>query len=144
MGRDRLKITDLNLDYAAGIRKLCEGNLKYFFDTYIRDEISSLEFYKAMRFCEPITPQVEQIIDEAYFEAIADLGLTHEELAEIPTFNGLMSTLYRKVSSVEEDTETLSQDEARKFKQALRFYNILIEKGLLKFVEKKKSKAFIQ
>lgn len=143
MGRDKLKTTDLNLDHAAGIRKLCDGNLKWFFDTWIRDEIPALEFYKAMRFCEPITPQVEQTIDEAYFEAIASLGLTHDELATIQPFNKVITDVYKKLEYIESDTQTMSPYEAKSFRQSLKLYLTLIDKGIIKFVEKKKSKAFI-
>ncbi len=144
MGRDKVKTTELDLDHAAGIRKLCDGNLKWFFDTWIREEIPALEFYRAMRFCEPITPQVEQIIDEAYFEAISSLGLTHDELSIIPPFSKLLSDLYKKLEYIESDTQTMGVDEAKSLKQSLKLYLTLMDKGIIKFVEKKKSKAFIQ
>jgi hypothetical protein len=141
VGRDKLKTTDLHLDHAAGIRKLCEGNLKYFYDTYIRGEISSADFYSAMRYMEPITPQVEQTIDEAYFEALIQLALTHDELAEVPSFNGLLALLYRKFDYIESESEVITKEETVRFKQAIRFYQTLLERKLLMFKEKKKSKA---
>lgn len=144
MGRDKLKTTELNLDYAAGIRKICDGNLKIFFDAWIRDEIPALEFYRAMRFLEPITPEVERTIEEAYLEALDSFGLNHEELSSIPTFNGLLTSMYRKLEYVESGSQGIDSDEAKTFKQGLKFYLTLLDKDVIKFVEKKKSKAFLQ
>lgn len=141
MGRDRLKITQLDLDHAAGIRKLSNGNLKYFYDKYIHNEILIHEFYAAMRFMEDITPKVEQVIDEAYFEALQDIGLTHDMLSEVPTFNRLIGSLIDKFTYLEDGSTTLSKEEILKFKDSLKFYDGLFDKGLLKFEDKKKSKV---
>ena len=143
MGRDKVKTTELHLDYAAGIRKLCDGNLKLFFDSWIREEIPALEFYRAMRFCEPITPQVEQIIEDSYLEALDSFGLNHEELSAIPTFNGVLTSIYRKLEYIESGAQVLTIDEAKIFRQGLKFYLALMDKDIIKFVEKKKSKAFL-
>jgi hypothetical protein len=143
MGRDKLKTTDLNLDTAAGIRKLCDGNLKYFFDTWIRDEIPALEFYRAMRFCEPITPQVDQVIEDSYLEALDSLDINHEDFSAIQPFYKLLTNLYRKLEYVESDTQTVSKEEAKSFRQGLKFYLTLLDKDVIKFVEKKKSRAFL-
>lgn len=144
MGRDKLKTTELNLDYAAGIRKLCDGNLKLFFDTWIREEIPALEFYRAMRFLEPITPQVEQVIENSYLEALDSFGLNHDELSSILTFDRVLGSIYKKLDYIESGTQQMDKEEAKAFKQGVKFYLTLIDKGILKFVEKKKSKAFIQ
>ena len=141
MGRDRTKTEELHLDHAAGIRKLSNGNLKYFFNTFIRDEIPALEFYRAMRFAEPITTKVEQAIDEAYFEAIASLGLTHEQLDEIPTYTILLQQLKIKFEYVISETENFTRDEAEKYQRAFKFYDHLFSKNLIEFKPSKKSKV---
>lgn len=143
MGRDKIKTTELHQDHAANIRKLSNGNLKYFYDRFIRGEISTADFYSAMRPNEPITPQVEQVIDESYFEAIAGLGLTHEELDAVPSYPILLRQLLRKFEYVLSDTQTFTKDDILEYQRAFKFYSYLINNGLLEFKESKKAKAFI-
>jgi len=144
MGRDKIKTTELHPDNAANIRKLSNGNLKYFYDRFIHGEISTADFYAAMRPNEPITPQVEQIIDEAYSEAISGLGLTHEELDAVPTYHNLIRQLQRKFELILSDTEGLNKKEAEVYQRSFKFYSYLFNNNLLEFKEHKKSKAFLQ
>lgn len=144
MGRDKIKTTELHHDHAVGIRKLTNGNLKYFYDRFIEGVISTADFYAAMRPSEPITPEVEQNIDEAYFEALSRLGLSHEQLDEIPTYPILLRQLQRKFEYIISNTETLTKEEAERFQRAFKFYTYLFSNNLLEFKESKKSKAFIQ
>lgn len=141
MGRDRIKNTALDLDYAAGIRKLCDGNLRSFYEQYLHGEIPTSEFYVAMKPLEPITARTEQAIDEAYFEALRDVGLTHDALVEIPPFIRLLDQLIEKLGYVESGFSSLSVEEATQLKTGVKFYAFLLNKGLIRFVEKKKSKA---
>ena len=143
MGRDKLKTTELHPDHASGIRKITNGNLKYFYDRFIEGLISTADFYAAMRPSEPITPEVERNIDEAYSEALSRLGLSHEQLDEIPEYSALIRQLQRKFEYVISDTETLTKEEAERYQRAFKFYSYLFNNNLLEFKEKKKSKAFI-
>ena len=66
MGRDMQKTTEFSVDYAYGLRKLCNGNLRYFYDTFINPgQITVAEFYNALRYMERITPKVDQELEEA-------------------------------------------------------------------------------
>lgn len=142
MGRDKVRTTELHLDHAAGIRKLCDGNLRYFYDKYIRGEIPQAEFYKAMKFMEPITPEVERIIDDCYLEALMDFGLNHESLSEIPTLKKVLDKVGIFLTEGSGGA-TLQLEDMKTHAKNIFFYANLINKGLISFVEKKKSKALI-
>lgn len=141
MGRDKIKTTDLNLDHAAGIRKLCDGNLKYFYNEFLDGQIPPIDFYMALRFGEAITPHVEQVVDEAYFEALSNMGLTHEDLSGIPTFDRLLTLIYTTLEYIESGTKELRSEEAGEFRKGLKLYLTLMDKGVIRFIDKKKSKA---
>lgn len=138
MGRDLTKTTDLNLDYAYGIRKICNGNLKHFYDKWIDKVIPTADFYNAMKYMERITPKVEQEIEEAYFQALAYFGLTHEELAIMPTFEKLLYILENDLK-LAESFEQLKQVKETSYIR-LKFYRQMIELGWVKIEKTKKSK----
>ena len=139
MGRDKIKIAQLDLDTAYGIRKLCNGNLKYYYDTYIRGDINLEEFYAAMRTMNDITPHVDQVIEESYAEALADNGLDHDTIALIPTLQKLFVDLERDLQFALEPSFKL-EDFIEKHYRYIKFYNKAIEKGLIEFEKNKKSK----
>ena|SRR5690242_21860199 len=135
MGRDRVRITELDLDHAYGIRKLCNGNLKYFFDKYIRDEIPQQEFYNAMKHSQAITPKIERVIDDAYFEALADFGITNDELSIMPTFQNMFKELF---DDLEMNLITMEQF-IDKHKLRVKFYSKAIDAEIIKIIKSKKS-----
>ena len=141
MGRDKTKTTQLNLDYAANIHKLSEGNLKWFYEKYIRGDIPQLEFYRAMKWMEDITPQVEQVIDEAYFEALMSLGLTHDQLAEIPKYKRMISDIQQKLEYFVSDNKPFTKEDAVKILREIKFYNGLFNEGHISIKEKKRAKS---
>lgn len=139
MGRDLTKTTELNLDYAYGILKSCNGNLKWFYEKWVDHAMVSIaEFYTAMKYMEKITPKVEQEIDEAYFQALAYFGMTHEDMAIMPTFEKLFYSLENDLRLAE------SYEQFKGFKETqlvrLRFYRLVIEANILKIEKPKKAK----
>ena len=139
MGRDLTKTTELNIDTAYGIRKLCNGNLKFFFDKWIYGgSISIQEFYHALKYMEKITPKVEQEVEEAYHMALSTLNVTHEDIVVMPTLEKFMDEIENELYT----TETLPQ--FLQFKQThlrrLQFYRQILELGLIKIEKTKKSK----
>lgn len=141
MSRDKTRIAEVNLDYAAGIRKLCDGKLKLFLDKYLGQSIIPVDFYNAMKFGEGCSPIVERAIEEAYFEALAEYGLTHEELAETPPFYKLLQTIHSRTEEVALAESTLSKEEANIISKGLKFYLKMMDNGTIKFHHKKRSFA---
>jgi hypothetical protein len=139
MGRDLTKTTELHLDHAYGIRKICNGNLKYFYDTWIDKGVLSIsEFYTALKYLVKISPEVEREIDEAYFMALSQFGLTHEDLAITPTFEKFLIALDNDLSLA----ESLEQFKHVKATHLIRlgFYKQMIDRNLIKIEKTKKSR----
>ncbi len=141
MGRDTLKITSVDPDHSYGIRKLCNGNLKYFYDRWIKNDISLAEFYSAMKMMEPVTPKVEQAVDMAYFQALEDLNLTNDAISIMPSIDKLISDMANDLALAESDPmHNPIQDICNRYLTSLKFYTYALDIVLVKIEKTKKSK----
>lgn len=141
MPRDKIKTAQLDLDTAYGIRLLCNGNLKEFYDTWVRGEIAITEFYNAMKPMEDCTPKVDQAIEEAYLEALLHFGLTTDTISIMPKFDILLRNMLNDLEYAESDKQGFNLD---KFlfthKVYLKFYIKAIEKGTIAFEKSKRTR----